>query len=467
MKKLALLLCCTFLALPLTAETPREIFQKNRPAVCRVNFFQNVPTQAQIGSYIKIEQDRVGIVVSPEGLILVNSDVYPLSLDIISGENSSFFSGEPSDFKIYLADGREYSAAFVGKDDLAQAAFLQITPKPDAPLPYVTFAPTDSLSVGDRIFVLELLGKNYDFQPVFSDYLLNAIIRKPRQKLLIANADVALSAGGLVLSQNGDAVGVTLRSSMTFDFHENMEFEDFGKQYLEVAPSEWLLPLIANPPRLNQSGERGKPWLGIAMQALTPELQTFWGIAESGGVVVIRVYPDSPADKAGLKPGDIIVKLGDEKITVQKPEELERFKQLVLQQPLNRPVTCDILRGGKLLTKKIALTTAPKALDVAQKAQLPDLGVEVRELTADVLFDFNLPLSTNGVYVYQVDRAAPAGLGKLQAGCIITEVNGQPVKDIADFRQKVADAKSSGGKKMMLKIRQRRETQFVFVDING
>ena len=340
MKKLALLLCCTFLALPLTAETPREIFQKNRPAVCRVNFFQNVPTQAQIGSYIKIEQDRVGIVVSPEGLILVNSDVYPLSLDIISGENSSFFSGEPSDFKIYLADGREYSAAFVGKDDLAQAAFLQITPKPDAPLPYVTFAPTDSLSVGDRIFVLELLGKNYDFQPVFSDYLLNAIIRKPRQKLLIANADVALSAGGLVLSQNGDAVGVTLRSSMTFDFHENMEFEDFGKQYLEVAPSEWLLPLIANPPRLNQSGERGKPWLGIAMQALTPELQTFWGIAESGGVVVIRVYPDSPADKAGLKPGDIIVKLGDEKITVQKPEELERFKQLVLQQLLNRPVSC-------------------------------------------------------------------------------------------------------------------------------
>jgi S1-C subfamily serine protease len=84
-----------------------------------------------------------------------------------------------------------------------------------------------------------------------------------------------------------------------------------------------------------------------------------------------------------------------------------------------------------------------------------------------VLFDFNLPLNTNGVYVYQVDRAAPAGMGKLEPGCIINEVNGKPVKNIADFRQKVENAKASSAKKMMLKIRQRRETQFVFIDIGG
>ena len=83
----------------LQGESPLELYNRFRPVMCRVQFYKNVSSQSQIGSYIKIKQHRVGIVVNPEGLIMVNSDVYPLSLDILSGTGMSFASGEPTDFR--------------------------------------------------------------------------------------------------------------------------------------------------------------------------------------------------------------------------------------------------------------------------------------------------------------------------------------------------------------------------------
>lgn len=460
-KKLLILLV---LNVALQAQTPQEIFEKFRPRICKIQFYKNVSSQAKIGSYIKIKQNRIGVIVNADGLVMVNSDVYPLSLDILSGDGVSFFSGVPSDFKVTLSDGMEYDAEFVGKDDQAQVAFLRIAGELEKPLSYVQFSASDSISVGTPVFLLELLGENYNFKPLFTSYTINSIITKPRRKFLIKNGDTALSAGGLIITTQGKAVGVTLRNSLANNFHEAIDFGDFGKGFLEIAPSEWFAKLIEQPPVLENAIHQGKAWFGIGMQALTPELKNYWHIDASGGVVIDRVYPDSPADKAGLKVKDVIVSFNERPLDIQRDEELGRFREMIARETVGETLPLKIVREGAVKNKKLKLTAAPRTVDLAEKYQLSELGIEVRKLTRDILYDYNLPLDTKGVYVFQVDRAAPAGLGGLETGSIITKIDGQPVNDLQDFQQKIEKIMQNKPKKLMFQTQFRRATQFVFID---
>lgn len=467
MKRNLLLVIFLILAVmaPGDCQPSRALFQEFRPKICLVQYYKNVSSQSQIGSYFKVKQYRIGVIVAPDGLVMVNSDVYPLSLDIISGEGASFSFGEPSDFKVKLFDEKEYEAEFIGKDDQVQAAFLKITAPLPAPLPYVDFASGEEIEVGQPVYLLELLQERYNFEPLFTPYTINAVIPTPRRKLLINAENYALSAGGLLITAAGEAVGVTLRSSMDFSFRPPSEFEEFHKEYLEIAPSEWFRDLIKNPPMLGKADYQGKAWLGIGMQALTPELRDYWQTPSEGGIVVNRVYPASPAEKAGLKVQDVILTFDYQPVDIKRNEDLNRFKEMITAKAPGASVELTLFREGKTRKQKVKLDAAPRAIDLAEKIQLSELGVEVRELTRDILYDYNLPLDTEGVYVYQVDHASPAGLGGLEVGGIITRVDGQAVQDLQSFAAMIKRANEGNPRKIMLQVQQRRETQFVFVDV--
>jgi S1-C subfamily serine protease len=394
---------------------------------------------------------------------MVNSDVYPLSLDIVSGGRSSFFSGEPTDFKVELSNGKEYEAEFVGKDDLQQVAFLQLKDAMD--LPYITFSSTDSVQIGQPIYLLEMLGEAQNFEPLFSPVTINAILKVPRKKFLANSQLNALSSGGLALTSDGKAIGITLRNRADFSFQDPMDFSEPGTSHLEIAPTEWFKNLIQNPPVLTKDVPQGKSWLGIRMQALTPELNEYWKVKSDGGVVIDQVYPKSPAEKAGLMIGDIITSFNGNSLEISADEDLNQFKELITKEPPDTKIKLKIFRDNKQIEKEIKLKAAPKSIDLAEKYQLLSLGFEVRELTYDVLYDYNLPLNTHGVYVFRVDRASPAGLGGLSIGSIITEVDNQPVKDIESFKKIIEKILSENPKKIMFKVQVRLVTEFVFVDV--
>lgn len=466
MKRFSIILLIAIFSTTALGQTPQEIYEKNRPAVCLVKFFRNVISHSKIGSFTKVKQRRIGIMVNPKGLVMVSSDVYPLSLDIISGGRSSFFSGEPSDFKVQLADGKEYDAEFVGKDDVAKVAFVQITDTLPGDLHFVEFSPTDEVKIGQSIYLLELLGESQNFEPVFTSLTINAILSAPRKKFL-ANAQLnSLSAGGLVLTQEGEAIGVTLQNQDEFAFHRRrLDFDEPGGSYLEIAPSEWFRELIKNPPVFTREVFQGKAWLGISMQALTPALKEYWNIPAEGGVVVDQVFARSPAEKAGLKVGDVITAFNGEALKISMDEELDQFRDLITRQPPDAAVELTLFRDSRKMAKEVKLTSAPKSIDLAEKYQLVGLGFEVRELTRDILYDYNLPLNTEGVYVFQVDRAAPAGLGGLSSGHIITSVDNQPVRDLESFKEIMKKTIEENPDKIMFKVQVRRVTEFVFVDV--
>lgn len=467
MKRIGLLIILLTLVFFATgfSQTSQEIFQSFRPKICLVQFYKSVSSQAQIGSYFKVKQNRIGIIVSADGMVMVNSDVYPLSLDIISGDGVSFSFGEPSDFKVKLHDGTEYDAEFIGKDDLSQVGFVKITGELPEPLPFVEFSSSSMVEVGQPVYLLELLGESYNFEPLFTPYTINAVVKNPRQKFMINSNLTALSAGGLVITSAGEAVGVTLRFSYDFSFQTPSEFEEFRREFLEIAPSEWFVDLIKNPPVLEKGIHQGKAWLGIGMQALTPELKDYWQVPAEGGVIVNRIYPRSPAEKAGLKVRDIILTFDFKALDIKRDEDLNRFKEMITQKEPGNTIEVTLFRDGKTRKDKVELAPAPRAIDLAEKYQLSELGIEVRELTRDILYDYNLPLDTEGVYVFQVDRASPAGLGNLEMGSIITHINGQPVKDLKSFEETITNILAGDSQKLMLQVQFRQETHFVFLDV--
>ncbi len=455
-----------FLSGFLFAQSSSEVFKKYRPMICKVQFFKNVSSQSQIGSYLKIKQNRTGLVVSADGLILVNSDVYPLSLDIMSRAGGSFYSGEPTEFKVILSDGKELAASFVGKDDQTQMAFLQIEDQLEEPLPHITFASGKDVAVGSPVFMLELLGENYQFQPVFTPAVINAVLESPRRKLLVKSEMSSLSAGGVVLSENGQAIGVTLRSDTNYGYMMDGGFEDYSRSLLEISPGEQIAPLVAAPPTLKQTKQKGKPWFGISMQALSKELKEFWAVPSEGGAIINRVFPSSPAANAGLESGDILIAFNGEPLKITEEKELDQLRETIANQKVDSKVELKIFRNKKPRKVTIKLTAAPKAIDLAEKVQLSEIGLEVRELTRDVLYNYHLPLDTKGVYVYQVDRASPVGLAGLSVGYIITEVNGQRVKDLEGFESLMQSLLKSDATNLMFNVRVRRQSLFIFADIS-
>lgn len=449
----------------LMADEPDEIFEKFRKRICLVTYYKNVSSQSQIGSYIKIEQERIGLIVSSDGLVMVNSDIYPLSLDLVSGDGVSFSSGEPSDFKVKLHDGKELVAEFLGKDDQAQVAFVRIAEDSDRSFPHVSFDKNPQVRVGEQVFLMELLSDSYQHQPLFTEMRINAIVETPRRKYLVKNEVTALSAGGLVVNKDGVPIGITLRSEPDFSFLPSGEFDDFQRDFLEIAPPANFRGLIANPPQLQRSVVSNKAWLGVGMQALTPELAAHWGIKSSGGVIVNRVFPDSPAQQAGLSVRDVITSFGGQALGISRDEDLNQMREYITRRSPKDAVTIEVYRNGRRMLQEVTLQSAPRAVDLAEKMQFSELGLEVRELTRDVLYNYHLPLDTGGVYVYQVDRAAPAGLGGLEAGSIITHVNGHPVASLAGFAGQMELALKRVPQWIQLQVQMRRTTDFVFVEL--
>jgi serine protease Do len=450
----------------ITQLSPGDIYQNCKPAVCRVNFYQNISSDAKIGSYDKIKKYRIGILVNSTGLVMVSNDVYPVSQDFVSA-GGSFLSGLPTDFQVKLYNGNEYPAQFLGKDDQAMVAFIQIQTSSDKEMkfPFVSFRETSKISVTDSVFILELLTQNFNYTPLFTAHQINAIVDSPRRKFLVNNYLPALSAGGLVLNSKSEAIGVVINPSPDFSFDHDSEFEDYQKNFLEIAPSEWFWELIKNPPNMPENQIAQRSWLGIQMQALTKELKEYWKVPQDGGVIITKVFAESPAEKAKLQSGDIILAVDDSVLHITKEEETANLRNLILSIPPDTSIQLKVFRNGKILNKKLTLIAAPKAIGLAEGFPIPQLGFEIRELTRDIMFLNDLPLNTSGVFVYQVDRASPAGIAGLEVGDIIQEINKQKIENLPEAKKIITYLEKNSPEIYMMKILSGHLTRFVFLDL--
>ncbi len=324
---------------------------------------------------------------------------------------------------VVLQDGREFKGddvEIVGTDERTDIAVLKIKTKDD--LPYIPFGDSDKLQVGDWVMAV---GNPFGFDGTVTVGVVSA---KNRSNLSMRGAPVYQdfiqtdasinpgNSGGPLVDVNGSVIGVNAAIASPSGGNVGIGF---------AIPSNMVVMVVE---QLMDKGVVSRAYLGIYPQELTPELKEKFGLGKSQkGILVAQVEKDTPAEKCGLKDGDIIIKFNNKKI-----ENVSQFRIIVAESPINKDIDLVIIRNGKEKT----LTVKLKELEqqTAQKEEKSEkwLGITVESLTAQNKEQYKLS-ATNGVVITNIDRKSPVLNVGIRIGDVITKIENMPIKNIKDY----------------------------------
>jgi serine protease Do len=190
-------------------------------------------------------------------------------------------------------------------------------------------------------------------------------------------------------------------------------------------------------PQLKTGGKITRGWLGVSIQGITPDLAASLGLDQAKGALVSSVVQNSPADRAGIKAGDVIVGYAGKPIN-----NANDLPFLVAGTPVGKTVSLQVFRGNKETPVAVAIEKMKEEEVIASPTEKDDLGLTVEQITPDIAEDLGLE-QTHGVVITAV---APDGLGDeagFQPGDIVREINRQPVRNLSDYRNIMASATQS------------------------
>lgn len=371
-----------------------------------------------------------GIVVSDDGLILCPMAMF----------NLQFFPDEQlKDFKIIIPsqtkDADEVDAYFVGRDERANVAFVKAKDKRDwKPLKFEAALP----KLGEKVYSIGVLPKSAAFKTYMVEGTVGAHLRGETPQVLVFPGVSGI--GGAVFNADGKAVGFVSTASNIFLDSDNPERDmrsvtDPPKFYV---PASDFLFALSDPP---VAGEPQKlPWIGIpAMRGLTKDVAEMFGLQNQPAVEIGEILPDTPAARAGLQQGNIIVKVNGEPLErADEPQELPGILgRQIRKMKVGDKVTLAIKPGpdAPLKDVEITLEELPKRANRAKRFFAEDLGFVAREIVFQDTYRQRMPQDTKGVVVALLKPSGSAETAKLQVGDVITQLNGKTVESLEQFQK--------------------------------
>ncbi len=362
------------------------------------DLFQSRPRTSQsLGS---------GVIVDARGIIVTNSHV-------VSGAD---------DIRIALSGGREFPVTLLLDDPKSDLAVLQIEGAGDRSFPALAFADSDGLEVGDLVLAI---GNPFGVGQTVTSGIVSALARTGVETGnfdYFIQTDAAINpgnSGGALVNLAGELVGIN-----TAIFTRSGGSVGIG----------FAIP--ANMARtVAQAGEAGgalvRPWFGARLQEVTTDIADSLDIDPPHGALVTEVATGSPAEAAGLRPGDAIVKIDG--VDVDAPQGFDfRFAT----KALGSTSTLTYVRSGNIAEAQVVVAPAPDA-GPGQTAEITGntrfAGTTVGVLTPALAQDMNLPFDSTGIVVSRVAPGSPADRMGLRAGDIIVAVNGQRIDDVGTF----------------------------------
>ncbi len=369
-----------------------------------------------------------GLIVSHDGYIITNEHVVDKHVSVI----------------VTLESKLEYPAEVVGVDKLTDIALLKIESPPGETLKVARLGDSDSVKVGEWVLAV---GNPYGFDRTVSFGIVSGkgrTLNFPISNAPLLNdfiqTDAAIdpgSSGGPLVNLRGEVVGINSIG--------------VGRMQGFTIPIN-IVEDVKNKLMKSKTVERG--YIGIAIQPLNRSYAKFYGQPELQGIIIADVFKGHPADRSGLKSGDIIISFDGIPMTAEDNDDLGKFTLEVSKVKVGEKKTVEIIRNGKKHSIDIEIGQKPK---VKPDDYETEFDFTVEEIT-EHMFRRYLLQTREGVFVDFVEVGSPGDKADLMAGDIITMVGDKKIKSLDDFKKAMAEA----GKPNFLLLRVLRGKEYAY-----
>jgi len=354
-----------------------------------------------------------GIIVDKDGYILTNEHVIEGADRIV----------------VTLPDGKEFKGEIRGRDPRSDLAVIKINARN---LPVAKLGDSDKVRIGQWSIAI---GNPFGFairspEPTVTVGVISALNRTlPRttQRVRVytglIQTDAAINpgnSGGPLVNLKGEVIGINVAIFTTGGGYEGVGFA------IPINTAKAVLKSLI------ESKEVVYGWLGINIQDLDEDLMNYFGLPDKAGVIVAQVLPDTPAERAGIKEGDIIRTYEGNKI-----KDTQDLVQRVGRTPIGKKVKLGILRDRREITIEVIVGEHPSEIEMARAEPgrvTKWRGIEVEELTSDKARRLGLDVS-EGVVIVRIEEGSPAEEAGLGEGDLILTINLQPIKKLADYER--------------------------------
>ena len=366
-----------------------------------------------------------GFIISKDGYLLTNNHV-------VEGADK---------IKVIFSNELELEGEVVGTDPKTDIALIKVDAEED--LPMVTLGESDSLEVGEWVMAI---GNPFGLAHTVTVGVVSAkgrvIGAGPYDDFIQTDASINPgNSGGPLVNTKGEVIGI------------NTAIVAQGQGIGFAIPIDMAKEIV---PQLKGKGRVVRGWLGVMVQKLTPELAESFGRKDATGALVGKVEEGSPADKGGIKQGDIIIQFNRQEV-----KEMDALPRIVAGTPVGEKVEVVIFREGKKKTLKIKIGELEEEKQlIANKDKEKKLGMVVQNITPELANRWGL-YEEEGVIVMMVSPDGLADESGIRRGDIIKEVNRKPIKDLEEYQKLIE--RIDHDKNILFFIKRGNNTMFVLL----
>ena len=385
-----------------------------------------------------------GFIIDDKGLIVTNNHV-------IAGASS---------ITVVLHDGKSLQAKLIGADAKTDLALLKV--KTDIKLKAVSWGNSDEVKVGNWAMAI---GNPFGLVNTVTVGIVSARARDinagPFDDFIQTDASINRgNSGGPLFNLKGEVIGVNTAIYSPSGGSVGIGF---------AIPSALAENIVE---QLEEYGRTIRGWLGVRIQTVTEDLASSLGLDRPYGALVASVIPNSPAEKAGIKPGDVILDFNGSEVT-----EMRKLPRLVAETKVNSKSNVTIWRNEKKKSLKVVIAEMKEEeKEVKESKEKTDsemlksdyfeqLGITLSSITQDVRMRQNIPENVSGLLVTKVEQNTDAEIKGIRPGDIIQQINQVSINDINAFRKIINSLKGSK-KGVLLLVNRQGNINFFALKLN-
>ena len=395
---------------PSRAEDPQCDFTSLQKVITDVS--QAVqPAVVHIQAILKQENRKVtvvgsGVIVDPRGYIITNDHVVSKAVKV---------TVTIPNFK------KKFPAKVLGTDKQTDLAVIQI--QPEGQVPVARMGNSDQVQVGQWVLAI---GNPYGLDGTVSFGIVSGRGRNVENGPLITDflqTDAMIdfgSSGGPLVNLNKEVIGI------------NSMMQGRGIGF--TIPVNTVLDVEG---KILSAGKIDRGWIGVTIQPLNRDLAEYYGIPQRSGVVINAVFSGSPAERAGIVPGDIVFEFAGNPVECENDEDIKNFVRMVSKTEVGKEVEVGLVRKGKEKKLKLKVGEQP---EIEPEEVETELGFYVKTLNDLFRFQYRLE-APEGVFVSFVEPGSVAGEAGLSPAQVILEIEGEKIKNLEDFRKAIEKVK--------------------------